>query len=307
MNNSNVAHLWASQGKPGAKGSNFFFEAPVIYSYGRHFPIANRLSADLYLFTSRDYSKTTCKHKLNARRAIPESATVFTVPNVLAESARDHEENAAYLVREYRAAHDRALKAIKRFHDIDRARELAKEAAGYCYEFSQVSGDIKRAARKAAKAPFTKAEEKTLAAKVKRGEELVKAFRDSQSVRYAARRAAEEARRREVTEKLKTDLEAWAAGTGAYDARFYALPVRLRVVTAEHGPDRIVETSHGANVPLAAAVRLLGAWQAGTVEIGAKIGHYTVEAVTPDLITIGCHKIDRAEAERVIVPAAALR
>jgi hypothetical protein len=118
----------------------------------------------------------------------------------------------------------------------------------------------------------------------------------------AAKRAARAA-------ELLPALELWASGGGAYQQGFYDLPCRLRVVydAQKAGYSRTVETSHGASVSLIQAVSLLGQWQANTVEIGAKIGPYTVEAITPDLITIGCHKITRAEAERVIVPAASAR
>lgn len=309
MNNSNVAHLWAAQGKPGAKGSNLFFEGPVIFSYGHHFPIANIIPATkarprVILFTSRDYSVTTAKHKGQVRRAIPDSDICFTVPKVRADfggvESIDHNANARYLRAQVIEAQSKALRATKYAKEYaDSAREALEALRGYLGYFGRyITPNADRAALRAfARKPLWTARELAkIGAKIERGAAL-----------EAAREAREAAKRAEAAKELIPALEAWAAGTGEYRSGFYNLPCRLRVVMAEHGPDRIVETSHGANVPLAAAIMLLGAWQAGAVELGAKIGPYTVEAVTPELITIGCHKIDRVEAERVIVPAASIR
>lgn len=48
-------------------GPSFFFRGDTIYSYGQHFPIARHVTGTrgraAVLFTTRDYSKTTSKHK----------------------------------------------------------------------------------------------------------------------------------------------------------------------------------------------------------------------------------------------------
>ena len=123
MNNSNVAHLWAAQGKPGAKGSNLFFEGPTMFSYGHHFPIANIVPASgkrprVILFTSRDYSVTTAKHKSCVYHAIPGSDTVFTVPHVTPAICGgveniDHAKNAAHLMSVVIDNRTKGLRSIK--------------------------------------------------------------------------------------------------------------------------------------------------------------------------------------------------
>ena len=67
-----AAHIWASQSQYEGRAGNIFFEDGVIYSYGRHFPVA-RFAPELgniVLFTSRGYSSSTGKHKSLIRGAI---------------------------------------------------------------------------------------------------------------------------------------------------------------------------------------------------------------------------------------------
>lgn len=65
---STIAHLWANQTQTTARNSssNFYFDSNVIYSYGRHFPIAKHITNEAgehaILFTTRSYSLTTSKH-----------------------------------------------------------------------------------------------------------------------------------------------------------------------------------------------------------------------------------------------------
>jgi hypothetical protein len=71
--NSQVAHVWAQQRKESMSGSNFYFEGPTIFSYGRHFPIAKfieRKGKKAVLFTTRGYSPSTSKHISYHARAL---------------------------------------------------------------------------------------------------------------------------------------------------------------------------------------------------------------------------------------------
>jgi hypothetical protein len=72
MNNMQVAHLWANQSKQSAKGSNFYFEGPALYSYGPHFCVAKIKEIDgarVALFNPRRYSQSTGRHQAYASRA----------------------------------------------------------------------------------------------------------------------------------------------------------------------------------------------------------------------------------------------
>jgi hypothetical protein len=71
--NNEAAHIWASQSQTNGRAGNVFFENGVIYSYGRHFPVARFAPefGNVVLFTNRGYSNSTGKHKSLIRGAIP--------------------------------------------------------------------------------------------------------------------------------------------------------------------------------------------------------------------------------------------
>lgn len=283
FNNRELCHIWASQSQETGRGSNMYFHGPIIYSYGAHFPIARIVDNQTVLYTSEGYSQTTAKHKNHTWRALGDTYRVFTVPYVIDDS--HHDENANYLLNEHKLTHDSALRA----RDVEFKQNLttfyAAEALAYCKRF-KITGDLLKRAKRAVKKPFSAAELKILTAKRER-------FAVTQATKE--KRREEERAAREMREAA-VYLEKWAAGetVTAYYSQFHRLPVRLRIV------EDTVETSHGAKVELDDAIRLLGAWQASTVENGVKIGPYTVEDVNPDVIKIGCHKISRTEAERVL-------
>ncbi len=101
MNNREVAHLWANRSRQSAKGSHFYFEGDTIYSYGSHFPIARLFLHPVtqtwaVLFTSRDYSQTTSKHKSYTRSACSHLECFFvTDPRAQVESVADLERLTA--------------------------------------------------------------------------------------------------------------------------------------------------------------------------------------------------------------------
>lgn len=70
--NNEAAHIWASRSQASGRAGNVFFENDIIYSYGRHFPVA-KFGDDgvTVLFTNRGYSNSTGKHKSLIRGAIP--------------------------------------------------------------------------------------------------------------------------------------------------------------------------------------------------------------------------------------------
>lgn len=68
MNNFDTCKAFVAGAKSG-KGSNLFFEDGVIYSYGRHFPMA-RFVGDTIVMHKEKYSQSTSKHQSYLRRAI---------------------------------------------------------------------------------------------------------------------------------------------------------------------------------------------------------------------------------------------
>lgn len=90
-----IPHLWAHQTQEHARNStrNLFFNGPVIYSYGSHFPIAvhvkNESGERAVLFTTASYSSTTARHVACVRRAVWRMPNVFDV-DLEAAATRGH-------------------------------------------------------------------------------------------------------------------------------------------------------------------------------------------------------------------------
>ena len=98
-----------------------------------------------------------------------------------------------------------------------------------------------------------------------------------------------------------TDLvEAWRAGDTTYH-NLHGAPVALRI------RGEMVETSHGAHVPLADAIRLWPMLLAARAEGRAvhpatppNLGHYLLWQINPDgSIIVGTHGISFSEMARV--------
>lgn len=70
------AHAWVHQLSEGGYASNFFFEGPVIYSYGHHFPIA-RLHGRTVFFNESESSSSTAHQKSIARSAASHLEFIF--------------------------------------------------------------------------------------------------------------------------------------------------------------------------------------------------------------------------------------
>jgi len=105
--NHEIPHLWAHQSQDEARNStgSFYFDGPIIYSYGSHFPIArhvtNQLGERAVLFTTAHHSVTTSGHCSEVARAIPPNIPVFRVPHLQSswDGLPNHRDNAESYVR----------------------------------------------------------------------------------------------------------------------------------------------------------------------------------------------------------------
>jgi hypothetical protein len=132
MNNKQVAHAWA-HGCNRASGSHFYSEGATLYSYGPHFQIARlfvdpRNGARSVLFTERDYSPSTGRHKSLALSAVSHLpvyhvADVAQVPEVITRRLM----NSLAKAEELRAEkHAEFLAEFARKQAAKAARLLAK-------------------------------------------------------------------------------------------------------------------------------------------------------------------------------------
>lgn len=146
-----VAINWMAQTGKAWHGFNMFYEQDegIIYSYGRHFPIARHTRTDqgeaIVLFTTAEWSVSTAKHKTIVQRAILRRNTilkdvsvtqVFYVPNIGIQHATDRTQNAYSYRERIEAALKRAdrAKVYTQLH-LDSAEGLRIEGNKYLEAF----------------------------------------------------------------------------------------------------------------------------------------------------------------------------
>jgi len=328
-----IPHLSAHKTQSNARNArgNFYFDGDTIYSYGEHFAIARHVTnksgkKNAVLITTRKYSNTTDEQVHAVRCAIPEGIPVFHV-------SHPEYDNPAEMVNEFvKQVQALAESAIARKMETTRAEDVnsAGSVIAECRAFCKFFG---LRVPKFAKLP--KINNEKLHAQRAR-------IKESREARNAARCAAWEAR--EANAKKEADnwnasgvcthtpkhdahvwgdirnceaqtredkwsahsaevIEAWRNGdTDAHLLYPNSIPCMLRVMADE------VETSRGARVPVAHAVRGLRFVRAvvakGTPYVRnghtLHLGHYPIDRIDVDgTLTARCHVIPYAEIERI--------
>lgn len=318
--NHTVAHLWANQSKDSAKSNNgnFWFAGGDIYSYQTciaRLVTSERTGETIALRTSGKFSVTTTgKHETAISRALGYGkaqvvSMVFYVPWLGAGMSTyiNHEINYKYLVKVYREEVERLSRRRDPPSEYDREKlnRLATDAHDYAMtfplpasvEYVELFAETDFLAIRTAHAERL-ARNSTPAAIARRERERVarierKERKDAETRRLAAMKAEER-------------LAEWRAGNR--DVGVYGLPrgrdgsAYLRVVGDN------VETSLGATVPLAHAIRVFRfvkscreagkEWKANGHSIA--VGHYHVTRIEPsgDFVA-GCHFLAWEEIERL--------
>jgi hypothetical protein len=78
MTQNEVAKRWINQSKESGRASALFFEGPVIYSWGKHFPIARLLPCGAVLFNETSRSNSTSNHQ-GVVRHVAKEHRIFSV------------------------------------------------------------------------------------------------------------------------------------------------------------------------------------------------------------------------------------
>jgi hypothetical protein len=133
FSNQELFHIYASGAQEYGRSANgnVYFENGILYSYGKHFPIALEYGGK-YLFTRDSYSVTTSKHVSQARSALRHRDCI--------------ELPALRVIQELLWIKGRA----KNSHNPEYYRQdLPKQAAAYCKgmarEIQNAQGKLKRA------------------------------------------------------------------------------------------------------------------------------------------------------------------
>lgn len=269
-----VAHIWAQRSQPEGKSGNMFFEGDSIWSYGKHFKIAQFIEnkgQTYVLFNSHNYSISTSKHKSLVHRAANHfnSFTIPELPYYDNMTLVDHEENMRYYMRNAEENIEKSARARKYPEfDLNRAVSYIDEMNKYATFF-----DIE-----------LNTEQKELVRRMNDGSLL-------NEEQKAAIKQKDQERRKAAIEKNKKEIAEWIEGIG------YSIPSSVDKIFLRRKGDN-VETSHGAVVPALEARVLYRSIKGGKDVRGAQIGYYTVREFTGKVLKVGCHKLEISEIDR---------
>jgi hypothetical protein len=288
FSNLQCCHVWAQQTQSEGRSSHsgIFFEGPAIYSYGRHFKMAEFIKKDVVLINRNHYSMTTSRHQNDMRSALNGLPIItIRVPDPSADpvAVRD---NARIMINKI----DESILSIdqSKSHADYGIENLAKEVAELDTYLFHCKGITKKqlARLNQLKKIIDNKKETSWPKKIKEQEEKARYRREHEEEVRAERQRLHNI-------KCQDNLVEWLKG-GRFQS--YDLPhdVTYLRVKGNH-----VQTSRGAEVDLWEGKQLLAAWKAGVIQVGMACGHFTVREVTPDLLTIGCHELTREQIERV--------
>ena len=293
MNNATLFHRWAHQVKPQGKSGNVFYEGPILYSYGHHFPLAvltGKTTSDgkeVVLVNSRSYSMTTAKHKSLAARASSHKCHIY-IPHPASSHPPHVTENFDYLNEQTHNAVERLKKIRSAVGYSERgARECVETAKLYRRVFLKGRGHV---------VPLPKDFDAILTAARER-----ETRHDAAAEVRRARQFEAWERRQELNALAEVEkIAAWRAGENVSVS--WGLPVMLRLKNTE-----TVETSLRVEIPLSHAERvyrlILGImvkgedWETNGHTI--PVGVYKVDKIGKDgTLYAGCHTISFEEIDR---------
>ena len=275
-----AAHIWASQSQNEGRAGNIFFENGVIYSYGRHFPVARFAPeyGDIALFTSRGYSSSTGKHKGIIRAAIPDSYQVIYCD----DPSRPPSHNLAIWeksVLRMRGDFAQSSRKISAGNIAAAIYQLTSEALAYCeaLKFAAPEWIKDNDAEKAARAYVSESA---------RLRDAKRAIKQAEQNRIAALEAVER-------------LELWKIGENVNTNGFQFSDTLLRIKGEQ------IETSRGAKIPVIDALALwpllLRARQTNKpLEAGLReihLGAYRFNSFNGQTLIVGCHSIEWDQLE----------
>jgi hypothetical protein len=329
--NAMVAHLWANQSQREARSSNgnLWFDGQTINSYRTAIAKLYSTADDcglVALVSENSYSMSTGKQLGYVRRAL--SYRYFTVPFVteypgghgrsVPHGASLHGANLLALESAYRVHVSKATKAragsyllAGTYEDssVSRAlqnmRDSANQVSRYAAAFGLSAPAIDVAAdwQSVLTAHAEREAKHNTPAAIRKREKAVEA----RQAREAEQAAIAERQRLAALAEAQPGFAAWLAGDSHYcPSPFRSAPdgtAYLRV------SGDTLETSQGAKVPLAHAIRIFRlvaeCRKAGRAILmegksEARVGQFTVDRIDSDgSFTAGCHRIGWSEIERV--------
>lgn len=282
--NAEVSHIWASQTQYEGRAGNVFFEDGVIYSYGRHFPVAKFCPeyGNVVLFTDRGYSNSTAKHKSLIRSAIPRSYNVVYCD--------DPTRNAEHNLGKWQKKVDYLrIEFASKTHKISRGN-IAVEIFKTCE-----SAIVFCMALKIQAPDWTNESNDEMTAR----DHVYELAKTREAKREAKREEKARISKLEATERLVL----WLRGESVYMDGFQHHETMLRI------KGETIETSRGAKIPVSDAIAFWPMLQrtkrsGKTLEAGLhniNLGAYRFNSFDGNTLIVGCHSIGWNELEKMAI------
>jgi len=271
-----VAHFWANKVQDEGRnpGGTVYFRGDEIFSYGSHFCMGRHIAPGVVAITSRSYSPTTGRHVSSVQRAAGHLTRIY-VPHpecTAASQKEDVEQQISSLLEKWKRSRTRK-------------GELTMEIITIVDNFNDFAKALKERVR------------------INLTPEKFGDFTEGMQKRAAA---AERAEKRKLEAQIEANkkaqaeaLQLWRDG-GPRRTHFEKMALRLSADGTK------VETSHGAEIPVADAKRL---WP--VIErvrgvgmppgfAGWRLGDYRLTDIRPDgSIVVGCHDIPYDEIRNI--------
>ena len=302
-NSSEVIHLWAQQIQDEAHSSNVSFRASrlsseqggaigdVLYSYSTPIAAFRESAKGLVVFLNNySYSHTTSGHQSDIRSAVTQKIFDYdSIPKWVSQDVLCIGSGRGMSLSGLgnRPQYIQPEAIWTQYHKI--YLKLLETAC--LRKFSRTSDDRKNLAFQYA----------TKANRIKEYFALddcpVLSFEITDELQAAldAANAKKAERERLAFERSKQERLDWLAGVSHRYPDAHTNPIVLRIHPSE---DNRVQTSRGAVVPLRVCASLYKSFKAVSMPDDTSVGHYTLNNVTSDGITIGCHFIAAKELER---------
>jgi len=291
--NDETAHIWSTATQEEGRNHNhtIFFHGLTIYSYGKHFPIARLIKdTDIVLFTTENYSPTTGQHKGVVARAVGHKQLIY-VPNV--------EEPYQLTTNKYHAENLEAIhkEAIDLMGKATRARTYTQSYLDALQDRRNDAGLYLKTFRK----EMDKATARKWKRKIDKGlatTEEVEKLQAKAKIAHAAQAKRDAAKRKLEMIEYNEQLPKWKAGDPDAYIPYWITPPPPASLRIKDGQ---VETTMGARIPLPdarKAYRIIKAGRGDSLK-GQRIAYYTVTSITDKLLTVGCHRIELAEIDRI--------
>ena len=264
FSNRELTHVYAQQSQHYGRSSNMFFEGTELYSYGKHYLLAEFIDNQTVLINDTGYSNTTSKHISLAISATSHKRQFFITETDLNEV---HNTITSYLQKLPRAR-------VNKEYYLKVILKLFKSLNEYL-EYTETK-------TKVSKLPKYK-EIKTIVQRLETEKETI--------LKEVAELNKRKAQREK--EKQKEQIELWRNHEIRYINKSAKSLLRLSLDKKQ------IETSGGVNIETKKAKVLYKLIEAGKDIKGFKLDYYTVLGIKDNILKIGCHNIPLKEVNTI--------